>query len=131
MTLKTFPAYRTAARAEKPIARLALTYGLGLLDYTLTSEEVETLTVAYEDGKSDAATCYSDSEAQELLTYTVAAQAAAMYCDSINDGGCFADIGLSRVAFALVCYRWAEGWVDGIKGIHARALAADSASISA
>ena len=123
MTLKTFPAYRTAARAEKPIARLALTYGLGLLNYSLTREEVETLAGAYAEGRDDAATCYSDIEADELLAYTAAQQAAALYCDTL---GFYADLGLSRVAHALVCYRWAEGWVDGIKSIHARALAAST-----
>ena len=125
---KTFPAYRETTRAEKPLARLATTYGLGLLDYRMTANEVEALAAAYADGQSDAATAYSDSEATDLLSYTVASQAAAMYCDNVHDeDGHYGGLGLSRVALALVCYRWATGWVDGIKAIHAAVLAEDAA----
>jgi hypothetical protein len=122
MAPTTFPRFRETTRAEKPLAKLAATYDAGALRVTFTAEEDATIATAYADGGADAATCYSDSEAAELLTYTVASQAAAMYCDCVRDeDSTFGGMGLSRVALALVCWRWAEGWVAGIKAIHADA----------
>lgn len=104
---------------------LAATYDAGTLRVTFTPDEDEAVLVAYGEGFSDGMTLYADSDADEALSLGVREQAVAMFTDPQVY---FHDLGLSRTALALCCWRWAEGWRRGVTEAHIKAVKADRAA---
>jgi hypothetical protein len=104
---------------------LGATYDAGKLRVTFTADEDEAILSSYGEGHEDGTTLYADSDAAEALALGVREQAVAMFTDPQVY---FHDLGLSRTALALCCWRWAEGWRRGVTEAHIKAVKADRAA---
>jgi hypothetical protein len=120
------PSYPTdPATLATALESLAATYDAGKLVATFTPDEDEAILASYGEGHEDGTTLYADSDADEALALSVREQAVAMFTDPQVY---FHDLGLSRTALALCCWRWAEGWRRGVTEAHIKAVKADRAA---